>query len=713
MAKNNVRVLLVLAVLLLIAYFYMNGFQDYFTLDYMKSSLERFKVYDQAEPVKSVTVFFLTYLAAVALSLPGSATLLTLLAGALFGAFKGTVIVSFASSIGACLAFLLCRYVLHDWFQTRFRERFASINEGVERDGAFYLFSLRIIPIFPFFLVNIAMALTRIKLRTFYWVSQIGMLAGTYVYVLAGEELSKINSLKDIGNPRLLLAFSLLGIIPWMFKLLLENLKSRRAYKNIFRPKNFEYNTVVIGAGAAGLVSSYISAAVKARVALIESGKMGGDCLNYGCVPSKALIKSANIAHAINSAAKYGLISGKAQVDFKQVMARVKKIIQQVEPHDSIERYSKLGVDCFQGHAHVISPFEVEVNGSKLTTKNIIIASGAAPVVPTIPGLEKIKYYTSENIWELNELPKKFLIVGGGAIGCELAQCFQRLGSEVTVLERGAVLLGRSDERAQTALNGILTSEGVRILNLAELVEFSAVDQALIRKDGKIFSQEFSHVLFALGRKARTQNSGLDVLQLELNHDGTLKHNEFMQTRFPNIYVCGDVAGPVQLTHVASHQAWYAAVNALFSPFKKFKADYRVIPSVVFTDPEVAQVGLTSREAKAEGIAFEEITYEIDDLDRAICESEKNGFIKILTKPGSDRILGASIVGAHAGELIAEISLAMKWGLGLNKILGTVHSYPTWSEALKMTAGRWKQEHKPDALLKWIEKFHQFRRGRK
>ena len=709
MLMKYLRPLLIFLFIGLIIYFYRNNYQDYFSLAYAKNSLTGFRIYDASDPVQGKFLFFLIYVGVATLSLPGAA-ILTLFAGALFGVYYGTVIVSLASTIGACLAFLSSRYILRDWVSQKFSEKYLAINEGFSKDGISYLFSLRLIPIFPFFLVNILMGLTQIKLFSYWWVSQLGMLPATLIYVKAGEELSKIESLADIASPELLAVLSLLGLLPWFFKIFLGQIARRKIYRNFKKPKRFEFNTVVIGAGAAGLVSSYISAAVKAKVAIIESHKMGGDCLNYGCVPSKALIKSARVLNAVQNAGHFGIVTT-ARVNFQEVMSRIKKVIQQVEPHDSVERYSALGVECFNGRAKIISPFEVEINNKVLTTANIIIASGAEPIVPAIPGVEKVKYLTSENLWGLNELPEKLLIIGGGAIGCELAQAFQRLGAKVTLLEKSPQLLGRLDTQAAAIILKTLQFEGVTVLTAAELVEIKNSNSAVVKNNTVVSEILFTHILFAIGRKARTENSGFENLGLELNPSGTLQHNEYLQTKYSNIFVCGDVAGPVQLTHMASHQAWYAAVNALFSPLKKFKTDYRVVPSVVFTEPEVAQVGLTSAEAIAKKIKFVETAYPIDDLDRAICEGETGGFVKILTEAESDRIIGATIVGSHAGELIAEIALAMRWKLGLNKILSTVHSYPTWSEAVKMTAGRWRQNNKPVTFLKIAERFHAFRRG--
>lgn len=707
--KRN-KIFFLLIIVSIFTYVYMNGYHQYLSLGYAKSSLETFKMYDQYNPLATKTVFFIIYVLITALSIPG-ATILTLLAGALYGVVWGVVLVSFASSLGASLAFLGARYFFRNWVEFRFQEKIQTLNKGLKEDGIFYLLSLRLIPVIPFFLINLLMGLSQMSVFTFYWVSQVGMLAATIVYVQAGVELSQIQSLQDIADPKVLLIFTLLGVLPWFFKLIINYIKDKKIYSAFVKPKKFDYNTVVIGAGAAGLVSAYITSAVKAKVALIESNKMGGDCLNYGCVPSKALIKSAKVKHTIDHAAPYGVTAEKAKTNYSEVLQRIKKVIRQIEPHDSVERYSSLGVECILGQAKIISPYVVDVGGRQLTTKNIIIASGAEPVVPLIKGIEKIKYLTSENLWSLDEFPKDLMLVGGGAIGCELAQAFQRLGSQVTLVEKSERLLSRHDLQASVLLKQQLVSEGVIVLNETEIVEFVDGHQVTLNVKGQVQQSNFSHVMFALGRRARVENSGLETLNLEKNLDGTLKHNEYMQTRFKNVFVCGDVAGPIQLTHMAAHQAWYAAVNALFSPFKKFKKDYRVIPSVVFTDPEVAQVGKSIAELQKSKIEFKEIKYDIDDLDRAISDGETKGYIKILTAKNSDKILGATIVASRAGELIAEISLAMKWNMGLNKILATVHSYPTWSEAVKMTAGRWRQENKPELLLKWVEKFHQLRRG--
>ena len=561
------------------------------------------------------------------------------------------------------------------------------------------------------------MGLTPIKTRTFYWVSQVGMLAGTAVYVNAGTQLGQIDTLRGLLSPELIGAFVLLGVFPWMAKAIMGWLQARKVYQGWKKPKHFDRNLIVIGAGSAGLVSAYIAAMVKAKVTLIEKNKMGGDCLNTGCVPSKALIKSASVAFHDKQAEKYGFDAINSQFRFHKLMQRVHSAIARIEPHDSVERYTELGVDCRQGEARFLSPWEVEIrNGDQvetLTARSIIIASGARPFIPPIPGIEDMEFLTSENLWALEEQPKRLLVLGGGPIGCELAQAFARLGSQVTQVQRQSRLMVREDPEASELVKQSLENSGVQVLTGHNAIRFSHdnAEKCLhVEHDGQEKVLPFDAVLVAVGRKANTDHLGLDTLKLPTDSNGTIQTNALLQSRYPNIYACGDVAGPYQFTHTAAHQAWYAAVNALFGFLKRFKVDYRVIPWCTFTSPEVARVGINEQEAKEQGVDYEVTRYGIDDLDRAIADSADEGYVKVITARGSDRILGVTIVGQHAGELIAEYVLAMKHGLGLNKILGTIHIYPTMAEANKFAAGEWKKTHKPEGLLRWVEKLHAWRR---
>lgn len=684
------------------------GLQEYLSLSFLKENLASFQSQYQENPTSFISIFMAIYIATTALSLPG-ATILTLAGGALFGLYTGLTIVSFASTIGATLAFLTSRFLLRDYVQSKFSDRLKKINDGVEKEGAFYLFTLRLVPIFPFFVINLVMGLTPIKTLTFFFVSQIGMLLGTAVYVNAGLQVSQIDGLKDIVSPEILLSFTALGVLPLIGKKIISFIETQKVYKGFKRPKSYDYNMVAIGAGSAGLVTAYISSTVNAKVALIEKNKMGGDCLNTGCVPSKAIIKSAKIAHAIKESKKYGIKEASFNFDFKDIMSRVHHIIDEIEPHDSIERYTKLGVDCITGAAKIISPWEVEVNGKVITTKNITIATGASPFVPPLKGIKDVPFRTSENLWEMDTLPEKFIILGAGPIGLEMAQAFQRLGSQVTVVEMSDRIMTIEDPEVGKTVQAHLEREGVKVLLNHKATEIKA-KLLIAESQGQQVELPFDEILIAVGRRANTRGFGLEELGVPLRNDGTIETNEFLQTKFPNIYACGDVAGPFQLTHTAAHQAWFCAVNGLFGRFKKFKVDYSVIPWATYTDPEVATVGQNEQALKKANIAYEVTTYGIDDLDRAIADSSNYGFVKVMTKPGTEKILGATIVGANASDLILEFICAMKHGFGLNAILGTIHPYPTMGEANKYLAGNWKKARKPEKLLQYLRKFHRWER---
>ena len=729
--KKSKLILLLLLAALAVAFFALD-LGRFLNLAYLRESQTSFAQLYAESPWVVRGTYFAVYVAVAALSLPGAA-LLTLAGGAIFGLGWGLLIVSFASAIGATLSFWMARFVLRDMVQARFGKRLAEIDRGVQRDGALYLFSLRLIPVVPFFVINLAMGLTSMRAWTFYWVSQVGMLAGTAVYVNAGTQLASIQSLKDVVSPALLGSFVLLGLFPLLAAKAMHIIKARQVYARwrSVKPKRFDRNMVVIGGGAGGLVSAYIAAAVKAKVTLVEAHKMGGDCLNYGCVPSKALIQSAKLAHQLKHADRYGLDSIRSRENkdtitfsFKNVMQRVHAVIAAIEPHDSIERYTALGVEVLQGYAKIINPWTVEIalndgTTQTLTTRSIVIAAGARPFVPPLPGLEDVGYVTSDTLWDtfakLDAVPPRLVVLGGGPIGCELAQAFARLGSAVTQVEMGERIMVREDAEVSALASAALQADGVRVLtgHKALRCELEAGQKMLIAEHaGTEVRIEFDQLLCAVGRSARLSGYGLEELGIPTHK--TVTTNDYLQTIYPNIYAAGDVAGPYQFTHVAAHQAWYAAVNALFGSFKLFKADYSVIPWATFIDPEVARVGLNEQEAQAQGVAYEVTRFDMDELDRQICDAgadhPTHGFVKVLTVPGKDRILGVTIVGTHAADLLAEYVLAMRHGLGLNKILGTIHTYPTLSEANKYAAGEWKRAHQPHALLAWVRKFHTWRR---
>ncbi len=653
-------------------------------------------------------IYFGAYVAATAVSIPGAAVL-TLVGGALFGLVPGVVLVSFASAIGASLAFLSARFILRDWVKARFSRRLATLDRGIARDGAFYLFALRLVPVFPFFVINLAMGLTAMRLAVFYVVSQLGMLAGTVVYVNAGTQLGQIDSMGGIVSPGLIASFVLLGLFPLAARYGVALARRRRARAGYTRPKHFDRNLIVIGAGSAGLVAALIAATVKARVTLVEKNTMGGDCLNTGCVPSKALLRTARAAHDMRRADRFGLTPVEPRFDFRDVMTRVKDIIATIAPHDSVERYQSLGVDVRTDSARLVDPWTVELgDGTRLSARAIVLATGAVPVVPDIEGLAEADPLTSDSLWSLEAVPQRLAVVGAGAIGCEMAQAFARLGATVTLIERGAHILPVEDADIADRLAAVLADEGVTIKTDTTLAAVRVRDdgQALVLDGAEPVVVD--RILVAVGRAPRTQGLGLE--ELGILRDGRIAVDAQLATAVPTVYACGDAIGGYQLTHAASHEAWHAAVNALFGSFKRFAVGYDHLPWSTYTEPNVAHVGHNEASASAAGIDYEITTYELAEHDRALAESATAGVVKILTVPGKGTILGASIVGENAGDWIAEIVLAMKHGIGLNKILSTVHSYPTLAEANKFAASNWKKAHAPDWVFAWLARFHAWRR---
>ena len=706
---------LMIAALLItaIGVFFVSGAHQWFTLETLKAYQSEFQAAFNQNPWQVAGIFFAVYVVMTALSLPG-ATLLTLLGGALFGLGWGLLIISFASSLGATLAFLLSRFLFRHPIEKRFPRQFASVNRGVERDGALYLFTMRLVPIFPFFMINLVMGLTRIKAVTFYWVSQVAMLPGTAIYVNAGGQLGDLESLGGILSPMLIASFMLLAIFPWLAQRIVLLVQRRKAYRGFARPQRFDVDIVVIGGGSAGLVTSYIASAVNAKVALVEKHKMGGDCLNTGCVPSKAFIRAARAAHEIRTAHRFGVTASELEIDFPKVMEHVHQAISAIEPHDSVERYRGLGVEVYQEHAKLTSPWEVQVGDKTLTARHIVLATGARPRVPPLPGIVGAPVLTSENLWSLTSLPRRLVVLGGGAIGCELSQSFARLGSQVTLIEALSQLLSREDHEVGEQVESTLADEGVTVMTNAKALEVlnnTGSYQLVVEHHGERQTLAFDYLLVSAGRQANVEGLGLEALGITTTEAGALELNERLQTYLPNIWACGDLAGPYQLTHAAAHQAWHAAVNALFGELKRFSVDYRFMPAVTYVQPEVARVGLNEKEAKAKGIAYEITRYAMSESDRAIAEGATQGFIKVLTVPGKDKILGATIVAENAGEWLGEFTIAMKHGLGLNKLLATIHPYPTLGEAAKATAGVWKNAHKPKRVLSLLKRYFSWRRG--
>ncbi|MCC5872989.1 MAG: FAD-dependent oxidoreductase [Gammaproteobacteria bacterium] len=710
MDRRRLIVLVVIAAA--IALFFVADLGQYLSFDYLESQRDELRQFVADRPLLAGGTFFLIYVVVTGLSLPGAAVM-TLAGGAIFGLLWGTVLASFASTIGATIAMLVARLLLRDAVQRRFASQLGPINRGIERDGAFYLFSLRLVPLFPFFMINLVMGLMPIRALTFFVASQIGMLPGTVVFVFAGTRLAEVSGPGDVLSPDLILAFVLLAAFPWIARAFTNAIARRRVLAAYRKPKRFDDNLIVIGAGSAGLISALIAATVKAKVTLIERNRMGGDCLNTGCVPSKALISAARAAHTVATADRFGLRDAQARVDFPAVMERVQDAIRTIEPNDSVERYEGLGVRCVQGSARLIDPWTVEVNGERRTARRIVIATGSEPLLPPIPGLDEVDPLTSDNVWDLRDLPQRLLVMGGGPIGCELAQSFARLGAAVTLVDMAPRLLPREDADVAGLIAIALDEEGIDVRAGHRAVRFRKADQGGVlvaeTAEGEV-ELAFDRVLVAVGRRPVTEGLGLEELGVRRTPAGTLEVDEALMTTVPTIYACGDVVGPYQFTHMASHQAWYASVNALFGPFRRYKVNYRVVPWTTYTDPEVARVGLNEDDARQQGVAVEVTRFEFAHNDRAIAERSRVGFIKVLTPPGRDRILGVTIAGPHAGELLAEYVLAMTHGIGLKQIMGTIHVYPTFAEINKSAASAWRKANAPTRVLDWVGRFHDLRR---
>ncbi len=684
--------LIVLIIVCVIAYYRLDGNQ-YLNLENIKLHHQELLSAYQQNPFSFSLFYFFVYVVLVALSFPG-ATVLSLAGGYIFGFIKGLLIINWASTIGASVAFLMARFFFKDFLQRKFHHTFLKINQGMDREGNQYLLTLRLIPIFPFFLINILMGLTNISFWRFFIVSLIGMLPGTAVYVWAGTTLQNVNSVSDIFTSKMITIFFLVGLIPIIQSKFLIYLKQRKNYLKFSKPKKFDYNLIVIGGGAAGLVNAYIAANLKAKVLLVEESNMGGECLNYGCVPSKALISLSNTK-------KY------SKTNFAELKNEISNIIQSIAPHDSIDRYSNMGVDCEKGKANLISPFEIQINGKTFSGKKIVIATGAKPFYPTIDGLDKNKVFDYESVWKLEKLPDHLVIIGGGAIGCELALAFSKLGSKVSIIEQNAVLASEDRDMVNHVLTGLRTST-INIFENCKIISVNHDENKIIfENENKITEIHFEHLLLACGKVGNTEAISSN-LNFDLDSRNYIVVNEYLETvKYRNIYACGDVNGLKQLTNAASHQAWYTSINALFGTWKKFRIEHDFIPHAVFIEPELARVGLNELDAKRKSIEYDLYLFDASDLDRNLIERNKLGKIKVLTIKNTDQILGVTIVGEAASEILAEFVLAMKYHLGLNKVLATSHIYPSFSEQNKYVAGVWKKNSVPKYIYKILKKYHQ------
>lgn len=453
------------------------------------------------------------------------------------------------------------------------------------------------------------------------------------------------------------------------------------------------YHLVVIGAGTAGLVTAAGAAGLGARVALVERGLMGGDCLNVGCVPSKALLHAARVAAGVRTASESGVSVPAPSVDFAQVMARMRRLRAHISPHDSAQRFRDLGVDVFLGQATFDGDRSLTVTSpaaapSQLQFKKAVIASGARAAAPPIPGLRDVEYLTNETLFSLTELPQRFGVIGAGPIGCEMAQAFARFGSEVFLFDRGQRLLPRDDPRASNLLTEQFRREGIQLVFGADPLHMSPGAmggiQIVAEVPGDRQSVSVDQVLVAVGRAPNVEELNLSAVGVGYDASG-IHVNAQLQTDNPHIYAAGDVCSQHKFTHAADFQARLVIQNALFAlgPLGRKKHTDLLIPWATYTSPEVAHVGLSQTEAEERGIAFDAYVQELGGVDRALLEGQEHGFVKVLTKPGSDRILGATIVADSAGDLISEVTLAMQGGLGLSQIGATIHPYPTHADALR------------------------------
>ena len=702
--------------------FYFYGLDGYLSLQYISESQASFRQQFIASPIKISFFYSLIYILVTTFSLPGAAVL-TLLAGALFPFLTALIIVSFSSTIGATLAMVITRFLYHDIIKDRFPKAYQLVEKGLTREGAKFLFFLRLVPIFPFFVVNYVFAVTRIPVLIFAFVSQIGMLPGTIVYINAGHQLSSIKGLDGIFSPGILFSFGLLATFPFVMKFFVNRYRYRKIYRSYKKPKSYDANLVVIGGGSAGLVGAYMGAASKAKTILIEEDKMGGDCLNTGCVPSKAILHVAEEVHITQKILGKKIVKGtaKKEIDFLKVISHVKQSIKKIEPHDSIDRYTKLGVECIKGKAKILDPFTVKTNGRIIKTKAILVATGASPIIPDIEGKEKVQsdILTSNSIWDLKKLPQKLLIIGGGAIGCEMSQAFSRLGSKVTLVEaQSRILLGEDIETAKL-MERVLTKEGVQILTNTKLESFhskksgrKAINEATLKKGKKQLKIAFSKVLIAVGRKATTSGFGLEELGIEKHPDGRIVINDYMQTNIPNVYAAGDVSGPFQLTHAAGHQGWHAVIHALYGFAYAPKINYSLMPTCVYTSPEVASVGLREQDAVKRKEGYEITQFDLKELDRAIVDENTEGFVRVITPWKKNNILGVTIVAKGASNLLLEFLATMKNKKRLNSILGTIHPYPSLGEANKYVASKWLKNHTSEEAMEKVKKFNTWRLGK-
>lgn len=707
------RIFIILAFIVAGVCFFWFDLGEYLTLENIQSRSGALRDQVQAHPWWAGTIFFTAYVALTVLSFPGT-VILTLLAGALFGLMGGTLLVSFASNVGALIAMLISRFLLRDWVQRRFAKQIASINRGLERDGSFYLFSLRLIPLIPFVLLNPALGLTRVSVWTFWWTTQAGMLPGNAIYVNAGRQLAKLQSVSDILSPSMIGTLILLAVFPLAATRLMTHYKARKAFRGWQKPKHFEQNLVVVGAGSGGLAAARIAASMKARVALIEHGRLGGAALHSGSVPARILMKAANTAHSLRQSEALG--GDTHAIDFAQVMKQVRHTLGEAQDRVTADAYRTMGVEVIAGEGRLTSPWTVQVGERSISTRSIVLATGSKPFIPDIPGLDQADPLTAENLWELERCPGRLLVLGGDRNACELAQALQRLGCQVTLLSEGERLLEGLEPEARDAVCEAMRGDGVEVMlgHVPKQVDCNGDAFRLLCQadEGEELAIPFDRVLVAMGRRVEADNLGLEDLQLKTRDDGSIEVDEYLATRYPNIFAVGAVSGPDTSIHEAAHHAWFATMNSLFSGMRRLVVSNRVVPVAAFTSPEVAMVGVTEAQAKAAKTEYEVTRLDLDELSLAHLSAGNRGFVKVITERGRDRILGVTFVGENASEALGVFVVAMKHKLGLNKLHRAVHLNPSLAEASVAVAGAWRRAHNAKRPLIWAERLQRWRRGR-
>ena len=692
--KSPAKLVVLLLIALAVVLFLLNGGAERLSVAGFKAEREALLRVVAQWPVASAVVFVAAYIVIVALSLPGAAAM-TLAAGALFGLVEGVALASIASTIGATLAMLAARFVARDWVRGKFPKAVAVVDKGFAKEGAVYLLTLRLAPVFPFFLVNLAMGLTAMPVARYALVTWAGALPGTIAYTFAGTALARIERPSDALSPGLIAALFGLALVPILGKWVTHRLQRRRIFAGFTRPRQYDANLIVIGAGSGGLVASLVAAQLKAKVVLIERAEMGGDCLNTGCVPSKALIRAARSIDEVRKAPRFGVDVTQPSVDFAAVMRCVGQSIAAIAPNDSVERFTGLGVDVRVGHARMVDPWSISIDrGVPISAPEIIIATGAAPIVPDIPGMATSGFVTSETLWTrlaaMTQAPRRVVVLGGGPIGCELGQALQRLGSQVTIVANADHVLERDEIEASDIVARSLEADGVTVLLKREVSKVD--DGALDLGEERV---PFDLLIVAAGRKPRLDGFGLDA---------------FAYQDMPHIRLVGDAAGGEQFTHFAGHSGAIAAINALIGRFGRLKTD-TLVPRVTFTSPEVAAVGLTQAQAEAGQRKVEIFHYPLAEVDRAVIDEVGEGLVKLVVAAGSDRVLGATIVAPNAGDLIVPWILAIKQGVGLKAMQSLIHPYPTLSEAGRAAAGEYRKAHSSARMLRLAARWNAWRRG--